>query len=114
MPDQEYTPQRKNTRRSEDRECAAHEDRLDSMDFKLASNRGWLKGASALVSVVGFVLSTFCVVIINKLSSIQDLLSKNDVTMARYDGLISRNSVRLDIIESKHTWEERQKKEGEL
>jgi hypothetical protein len=98
----QYNQERQTDRRQQDKDCKAHETRLDVIDRDVASNKGWLKGSAALLSVVAFVLSTFCTIIIGKLTGIEALLSDSKVMLKAHEIEITSLKQRTQDIEDRH------------
>lgn len=107
----EYKQQRENVGRREvdSKGCTVHEARMDKIDGEIASNKGWLKGVSTLLLVVGFILSSFCTVIIGRLGTITDMLTDYRVMLKTHE--IEISSLKSDVaeIKSRHNYIDQQR-----
>jgi hypothetical protein len=102
----QHSPERQGVgRRKEDEsDCKIHEERLDAFDKGIASNHGWLKGASCLVAIVGFITTLFCTTIIARLGTITDLLTDYRVMLKQHETEISGLKSDVQEIKQRHNF----------
>lgn len=89
-------------RRAGDFECQEHEKRVNLMDAELSKQSGWLKASALLVLIAMAVIGGLSNLILNKLTSIETLLSDSKVTMMKHEMSINSLDVRVKSIESRH------------
>lgn len=94
-------------RRLDDKkDCMVHESRMDAIDQQISSNKGWLKGVSTLLLVVGFILSSFCTVIISRLGTIADMLTDYRVMLKTHEIEIAGIKTDITDIKLRHNYED--------
>jgi hypothetical protein len=100
----DFPQERKLKRRKEDTECLVHEERLDHVDRTVSKQSGWLKTAAVVLAFSGTVLGSVCNLILSKLSSIESLLSKTDITLARHEERICGVEADVKEIKERHKY----------
>ena len=89
-------------RRQQDTECANHDARLTEIENEHNRQAGWMKAAAGFASIAIAVIGYFGMNIISKLSTIESLLNKSDVAIARMDVTVQNHEQRLKDIETRH------------
>lgn len=93
-------------RRQEDKDCAAHEDRLDSMERKQSWQKGATYVATAVLGVGMALIGWTGNALYTKVSSIESMLNQGAITASvlatKYESL----EMRVKAIEDRHTYEQ--------
>ena len=98
-------------RRLEDEEWRAHQEQLDGfekelgeMDREVHKQSGWLKTAAVVLSVSGVVLGGISNQILTKLTAIETMLNKTDVSLARHEERLSNCEKDIKEIQERHKY----------
>ena len=91
-------------RRKDDEDCRVHEARLDHVDKTVSKQSGWFKTAAVVFSICGTILGGMCGLILSKLTAIESLLSKTDVTLGRHEERLLNVESDIKEIKERHRY----------
>lgn len=80
------------------------EERIDDIDQELHKQSGWLKAAGGFLGIAVLALGSFNGVILSKLTSIESLLTSNQVSIAEVRKDVQSLDQRVKEIEERHKW----------
>lgn len=89
-------------RRERDQECIEHEKRMDKVDADVNKQSGWLKASAGFTGVAMMIIGSFSSTIINKLNTIESLLTDSKISIAQHTEQIKGLDQRVRDIEDRH------------
>jgi hypothetical protein len=81
-----------------------HERRMDTVDQDIKKQEGWLKASAGFMTIAMIIVGSLCNVIITKLTTIEGMLGKTDVSIARHEERLSNVESDVKEIKARHTY----------
>ena len=88
-------------------EPCTREERIDDIDQEIHKQSGWFKAAAGFGAVAIMALGAFNGIIISKLSSIETLLTNNQISIAEIKKDLGSHEQRIKDLEDRNTWTDR-------